>query len=116
MLVSVQAANSEVGSVQAIGELAALAHGAGALFHTDAVQALGKTPVDLQELGVDAASFSAHKIGGPKGVGCLYLKARTPFAPYLLGGGQESGRRSGTHNVAGLVGFAAALEATVAVA
>ncbi len=116
VLVSVQAANSEVGSVQAIGELAALAHGAGALFHTDAVQALGKTPVDLQELGVDAASFSAHKIGGPKGVGCLYLKARTPFAPYLLGGGQESGRRSGTQNVAGIVGFAAALEATVAVA
>ena len=60
---------------------------------------------------MDAASFSAHKIGGPKGVGALYLKARTPFAPYLLGGGQESGRRSGTQNVAGVTGFVAALEA-----
>lgn len=116
VLVSVQAANSEVGAIQPIAELAALAHGAGALFHTDAVQALGKVPLALEELGVDAASFSAHKIGGPKGVGALYLKARTPFSPYLLGGGQESGRRSGTQNVAGIVGFAAALTATVAAA
>ena len=111
VLVSVQAANSEVGSIQPIAELAALAHGAGALFHTDAVQALGKMPLDLEALAVDAASFSAHKIGGPKGVGALYLKARTPFAPFLLGGGQEGGRRSGTQNVAGIVGFAAACEA-----
>ena len=111
VLVSVQAANSEVGAIQPIRELAALAHERGALFHTDAVQALGKMPLNLQELGVDAASFSAHKIGGPKGVGALYLKARTPFAPYLLGGGQESGRRSGTQNVAGVTGFVAALEA-----
>lgn len=114
VLVSVQAANSEVGAVQPIAELASLAHGAGALFHTDAVQALGKVPLDLGALDVDAASFSAHKIGGPKGVGALYLRARTPFAPYLLGGGQESGRRSGTQNVAGIVGFAAALEASCA--
>ena len=111
VLVSVQAANSEVGAIQPIRELAALAHERGALFHTDAVQALGKMPLDVQKLGVDAASFSAHKIGGPKGVGALYLKARTPFAPYLLGGGQESGRRSGTQNVAGVTGFVAALEA-----
>ncbi len=111
VLVSVQAANSEVGAIQPIRELAELAHKRGALFHTDAVQALGKMPLDVQKLGVDAASFSAHKIGGPKGVGALYLKARTPFSPYLLGGGQESGRRSGTQNVAGITGFVAALEA-----
>lgn len=114
VLVSVQAANSEVGAIQPIRALAKLAHERGALFHTDAVQALGKMPLNLQELGVDAASFSAHKIGGPKGVGALYLKARTPFHPYLLGGGQESGRRSGTQNVAGIVGFVAALEAAQA--
>ena len=114
VLVSVQAANSEVGSIQPIAELAALAHNAGALFHTDAVQALGKMPLNLEALAVDAASFSAHKIGGPKGVGALYLMARTPFAPFLLGGGQEGGRRSGTQNVAGIVGFAAACEAAVA--
>lgn len=114
VLVSVQAANSEVGSVQPIAQLAETAHRAGAFFHTDAVQALGKVPCDVQEWGVDAASFSAHKVGGPKGVGALYLKARTPFEPYALGGGQETGRRSGTQNVAGIVGFAAALEAVVA--
>lgn len=111
VLVSVQAANSEVGSVQPVAELARVAHAAGALFHTDAVQALGKVPIDLGALGVDAASFSAHKVGGPKGVGALYLKARTPYEPYLLGGGQESGRRSGTQNVAGAAGFAAACRA-----
>lgn len=111
VLVSVQAANSEVGSIQPIAELARVAHAAGALFHTDAVQALGKVPVNLQELDVDAASFSAHKVGGPKGVGALYLRARTPFQAYAIGGGQEGGRRSGTQNVAGIVGFAAAVRA-----
>ena len=113
VLVSVQAANSEVGSIQPVAELARTAHAAGALVHADAVQALGKARVDLGELGVDAASFSAHKIGGPKGVGALYLKARTPFEPQMLGGGQESGRRSGTQNVAGAAGFAAACRAAV---
>ena len=113
VLVSIQAANSEVGSIQPIAAAARLAHEAGALFHTDAVQALGKTPIDLQELGVDAASFSAHKLGGPKGVGALYLKARTPFEAQMLGGGQESDRRSGTQNVAGAVGFAAACHVAV---
>ncbi|MEF9876824.1 MAG: cysteine desulfurase family protein [Gordonibacter sp.] len=113
VLVSVQAANSEVGSIQPVAELAGIAHEAGALFHTDAVQLLGKAPLDLGRLGVDAASLSAHKVGGPKGVGLLYLKARTPFSPYMLGGGQEAGRRSGTQNVAGIAGFAAALHAAV---
>ena len=111
VLVSVQMANSEIGSIQPVKQLAACAHAHGALFHTDAVQALGKIPVDVRELDVDAASFSAHKVGGPKGVGALYLKARTPFDPYLLGGGQEQGRRSGTQNLCGIVGFGAALHA-----
>ena len=113
VLASIQMANSEVGAVQPIAELATLAHGAGALFHTDATQALAKTPLDVSELGVDAASFSAHKICGPKGVGALYLKARTPFAPHMLGGGQEDGRRSSTQNVCGIVGFAAAYHAAL---
>ena len=113
VLVSVQAANSEIGAIHPIADLAALAHARGALFHTDATQALGKMPLDLGALGVDAASFSAHKIGGPKGVGAFYLKARTPFQPQLLGGGQEDGRRSTTQNVCGIAGFAAACAAAV---
>ena len=111
VMVSVQMANSEVGSIQPIAELASAAHAKGALFHTDATQALGKTPVDVRALGVDSASFSAHKICGPKGVGALYLKARTPMSEFLGGGGQEEGRRSGTQNVCGIVGFAAACHA-----
>lgn len=111
VLVSVMTANSEVGSVQPVTQLAEVAHKAGALFHADATQALGKVPVDVRAWGCDAASFSAHKVGGPKGIGALYVKSRTPFDAYLLGGGQEAGRRSGTQNVAGAVGFAAAVEA-----
>lgn len=114
VLVSVQMANSEVGSVQPIAELARMAHASGALFHTDATQALAKVPFDLGALDVDAASFSAHKIGGPKGTGALYLKARTPFQPQMLGGGQEDGRRSTTQNVCGAAGFAAACHAALA--
>ena len=113
VLVSIMAANNEVGTIQPVKDLAAVAHKHGALFHTDAVQALGKTPVHLREWNVDAASFSAHKVGGPKGVGVLYLKAGVPFAPYLLGGGQERGLRSGTQNVAGIVGCAAAVKHAV---
>ena len=79
VLVSVMAANSEVGSVQPVAELARTAHAAGALFHTDATQALGKVPVNVVDWGCDAASFSAHKVGGPKGVGALYVKSRTPL-------------------------------------
>lgn len=114
LLVSVQMANSEIGSIQPIRQLARIAHDAGALFHTDATQALGKTELSLARLEVDAASFSAHKVGGPKGVGALYLKAKTPFDATMVGGGQESGRRSGTQNVAGAAGFAAACEHAVA--
>lgn len=108
-LVSIMAANNEVGTIQPIRDLARLAHERGALFHTDAVQALGKIAVDMRAWGVDAASFSAHKVCGPKGVGILYLKAATPFTPLLAGGGQERGLRSGTQNVAGIVGAAAAV-------
>ncbi len=114
VVVSVQAANSEVGSIQPVAQLASISHEHGALFHTDATQALGKIPCDMQAWNCDAASFSAHKIGGPKGVGALYLRSRTPFSPVLLGGGQESGLRSGTQNVCGIVGFAAACTAACA--
>ncbi|MEF9925054.1 MAG: cysteine desulfurase family protein [Raoultibacter sp.] len=108
VLVSIMAVNNEIGTIQPLAPLAHIAHAGGALFHSDMVQALGKYTLDLQALDVDAASFSAHKICGPKGVGALYLKARTPFDAFLLGGGQEAGRRSGTQNVCGAVGFAAA--------
>ncbi|WP_165251721.1 cysteine desulfurase family protein [Adlercreutzia sp. ZJ304] len=113
ILVSVQVANSEVGAIQPVRELAAIAHSVGAFFHTDATQALGKQMINLHEWGVDAASFSAHKIGAMKGVGALYLKARTPFAPQALGGGQENKRRSGTQNVCGATAFAAACKAAI---
>lgn len=107
-LVSIMAVNNEVGSVMDVRALADAAHRAGALFHVDATQALGKVPVSLKAWGADALSVSSHKVGGPKGVGALCLKARTPFVAQVVGGGQESGQRSGTQNVMGAVGFAAA--------
>lgn len=110
ILVSVMAANNEVGSLQPIKELAKVAHEAGALFHTDAVQALGNIELNVRELGVDLMSLSAHKIGGPKGVGALYKSEKVNITPLLLGGGQERGLRSGTENVAGIVGFGVAAE------
>lgn len=113
LLVSVMALNNEVGSVMDIPALAVLAHASGAFFHCDATQALGKIPLSVKAWDVDALSLSSHKIGGPKGVGALYLKARTPFCAQLFGGGQEANRRSGTQNIAGVVGFAAALVETV---
>ncbi|NTW27942.1 MAG: cysteine desulfurase [Coriobacteriia bacterium] len=109
-LVSIIHGNNEIGSINPMAELAVVAHEGGALMHTDAVQTLGKIPFDVQELGVDAASFSSHKIYGPKGFGALYLRKRTPFSPFIRGGGQESKRRSGTQNTPGAVGFAKALE------
>lgn len=110
VLVSVMHANNEIGTVQPLRELADITHEHGGYFHTDAIQALGKVDWDAQELGVDAASFSAHKIYGPKGVGALYLKRGTPFEPLLTGGGQEFKKRSGTQNTAGVAGFTRALE------
>ncbi len=111
-LCTVMLANNEVGTIQPIAELAALAREARIPFHTDAVQACGALPLHIAELGVDAMSLSGHKFGAPKGVGALFLRNRFTLEPVLHGGGQERGRRSGTENVAGAVAFATALEAS----
>ncbi len=113
-LVSVMHGNNEIGTVNDVAAIAAIAHASGALMHTDAAQTLGKVPFDVNRLGVDLASFSGHKIYAPKGTGVLYLRRGTKFEPMLKGGGQESKRRSGTQNVAGAVAFATALELIVA--
>jgi cysteine desulfurase len=113
-IVSVMHANNEVGTISAIREIAGIAHGSGALMHTDAVQTLGKIPLDVNDLGADLMSFSAHKLYGPKGIGALYLRRGTAIEPLLKGGGQERGRRPGTENVPLAVGFAKAVELAVA--
>ncbi|WP_047517523.1 cysteine desulfurase family protein [Methylophilus sp. Q8] len=109
-LISAMLANNETGARQPIAELAQLAKAHGALLHTDAVQAFGKIAVDMHALGVHAMTISSHKIGGPIGVGALILDKRVDIAPLLHGGGQERGLRSGTENVAGIVGFARACQ------
>lgn len=109
-LVSVMMANNEIGTIQDVRAMAALAHERGAYFHTDAVQAVGKIPVDVQALDVDFLSFSAHKIYGPKGIGALYVRKGIPFCPFIRGGHQELGRRAGTENTLGIIGFGAAIE------
>ncbi len=111
-LVSVMLANNEIGVVQPLADIARLAHARGAIVHTDAVQALGKLPVDVAALDVDLASFSAHKLYGPKGVGALYVKRGIDkrLRAQVRGGGQERGLRGGTLNVPGIVGFGAACE------
>jgi cysteine desulfurase len=110
VLVSIMHANNEIGTIQPIAALAALAHERGALFHTDAVQTVGHIPVDVKAQGVDALSLSSHKFEGPKGVGALYLKSGVRIAPLVVGGGQEGGRRAGTENVPGIVAMSTALE------
>lgn len=109
-LVSLMFSNNEVGTVQPIEELATIAHNHGSLFHTDAVQAVGHVKIDVEQLGVDMLSASAHKFNGPKGIGFLYVKNRSSLHPFIDGGAQESGRRSGTENVAAIVGMAEALK------
>lgn len=110
ILVSIMMVNNEVGTIEPIRELAAVAKARGVLFHTDAVQALGNIPIDVKDLGVDFLSMSAHKIYGPKGVGALYMRKGLRITNYMHGGAQESKRRAGTENVAGIVGFGKAAE------
>lgn len=112
-LVSVMLANNEIGVIQPLADIARICKQRGVLVHCDATQAVGKVPVDVDELGVDLMSFTAHKIYGPKGVGALYVRGRDPIvrlAPQIHGGGQQENRRSGTLNVPGVIGFAAALK------
>ncbi|MGD8376473.1 MAG: aminotransferase class V-fold PLP-dependent enzyme, partial [Acidobacteriota bacterium] len=107
-LLSIQLANPETGVIQPIAELAAEARRAGVVMHVDAAQALGRIPVDVEALGVDLLTLSAHKLGGPVGVGALWVREGLKLAAWIEGGGQEGGRRGGTENVVGAVGFAAA--------
>jgi len=110
VLVSIMHANNEIGTIEPIAEIGTITREAGVLFHVDAVQTAGKLPLDVEELGVDMLSMSAHKFYGPKGVGLMYLRRRTRITPLLHGGSQERGRRAGTTNVPGIVGMAKALE------
>lgn len=109
-LVSIMFANNEVGTVQPIAEIAKLCSEKRIFFHTDAIQAIGKLEINVKELRLDMLSISSHKINGPKGVGALYIKSGTKIEPYIFGGGQENGLRSGTENVASVVGFGKACE------
>jgi cysteine desulfurase len=110
VLVSLMAANNETGAIQPVAETSKIVHSAGGLLHTDAVQAAGRIELDMTTLGADMLSLSAHKIGGPKGVGALVLGAGASVEPLIKGGGQERRRRAGTENVAGIVGFGVAAE------
>ena len=113
MLVSVMMVNNEIGTIQPITEISSLAHSIGAVVHSDCAQALGKVPVDVRSMDVDLMSMSAHKMGGPKGVGALYLRSgptNFPISPITIGGGHESGLRPGTLNTPGIVGFSEACE------
>ena len=114
ILISIMAANNEIGTIQPIAEIGAIAREAGVLFHTDAVQAAGHIPVDVEAWNVDLLSLSGHKFHGPKGMGVLYVRKPLRLPPLIHGGGQEKGRRAGTENVAGAVGLAAALKEAVA--
>jgi cysteine desulfurase len=108
-LISIMHANNEIGSIQPIAAVGAIAASHGVYMHTDAVQSVGKIPVDVAALNVDMLSISSHKIYGPKGVGCLYVRKGTKLKPLIFGGGHERGLRSGTENVSGIVGFSEAI-------
>ena len=112
-LVSIMYGNNEIGTIEPIKELASIAHNAGALFHTDAVQGVGHVPINVHALGVDLLSSSSHKFNGPKGIGFLYMKKGVKIHPYMNGGAQEKGMRAGTENVAAIVGMATALKMNV---
>ena len=109
-LVSIMFANNEVGTIEPISKIAQLCNEQNIPFHTDAVQAIAKIPIDVKKLGVDLLSISSHKINGPKGIGALYVRKGVDIDPIILGGGQENGLRSGTENVANIVGFGKACE------
>ncbi len=109
-LVSVMMANNEIGTIQDIKTICRITHEHGALFHTDAVQAVGKIPVDVKDLDVDFLTISGHKMYGPKGIGALYIKKGIPFCPLIRGGHQERGRRAGTENTLGIIGLGMAVE------
>ena len=114
ILISVMMANNEIGTIQPIAEIGAIARRRGVLFHTDAVQAMGAIPVDVQALQVDMLSMSAHKFHGPKGVGALYVRKGVKLDVFMAGGAQERGQRAGTENLAGIVGMGKAIELAVA--
>lgn len=114
ILVSVMAANNEIGTIMPIKEIASVCHERGVLFHTDAVQAIGHIPIDVKAMGIDMLSMSAHKFHGPKGVGVLYERKGIRLPSYIIGGEQEKGRRAGTENVAGIVGLGEAIELATA--
>jgi cysteine desulfurase len=109
-LVSVMGANNEIGTVQPLSEIGAIAHAAGAIFHVDGAQAVGKVPIDVQAMHIDLLSLTGHKLYGPKGCGALFVRKRTELAPMIRGGGQERGLRAGTLNVPGIVGLGCACE------
>jgi cysteine desulfurase len=109
-LVSIMMANNEIGTIQDVRAISRIVHERGALLHTDAVQAVGKVPVDVTDLGVDFLTLSAHKIYGPKGIGAVYVRKNAPFCPLIRGGHQERGRRAGTENTIGIVALGKAVE------
>jgi len=114
ILVSIMTANNEIGTIQDVRELGGIAHDAGALFHTDAVQSIGKVPLDVTRENIDLLAMSAHKFHGPKGVGALFVRKGTNLRPVVYGGGQERGLRSSTENVPGIVGLGKAIELSMA--
>ena len=110
ILISIMYANNEIGTVQPIQEIGKIAKDHGVLFHTDAVQAFGHMPIDVNECHIDMLSASAHKLNGPKGIGCLYIRTGVKIRSFIHGGAQERRRRAGTENVPGIIGFGAAVE------